>query len=405
MKRIIAHLDMDAFFAAIEERDRPRLKGMPIAVGSDPQGGKGRGIVSTANYKAREYGIRSALPISTAWRFSQEAKRVGKPEVVFIEPNFKKYSEVSQNVMFILEEAISAALQHTNILENVGMSAGDLGVEQARPPKFPGGNLERASIDEAYFDLSFADSFDEARKICEKIKKEIAQKEKLTCSIGIGPNKLIAKIASDMKKPDGLTVVREADTEKFLEPLPIRKIPGIGPKTEEVFKKIKVARVADLKKFSEEELNDLFGKPRRQKSGSRPLKASGWGIELYKKIRGIDDSPIVEKYEAKSIGEQETFEKDSRDPGFISGRLKALCEGVFRSFEQSGFDTFRTIVVTVRFADFATKNRSHTLAEPSDSKTVLEFESLKLLMPFFDARENSNKKAVRLIGVRIEKLS
>src|SRR3989344_7329462 len=256
--RIIEHLDMDAFFAYVEEVTTSKFAGKPIVVGSDPKNDFGRGIVSSANYKAREYGIRSALPIWSAGRFSEEERGVEKPEVVFIEPNFKKYSEVSQNVMFILEEAISAALQHTNILENVGMSAGDLGVEQARPPKFPGGNLERASIDEAHFDLSFADSFDEARKICEKIKKEIAQKEKLTCSIGIGPNKLIAKIASDMKKPDGLTVVREADTEKFLEPLPIRKIPGIGPKTEEVFKKIKVARVADLKKFSEEELNDLF---------------------------------------------------------------------------------------------------------------------------------------------------
>ena len=362
---------MDAFFAAVEERARPRLRGLPIAVGADPKGGAGRGIVSTANYKAREYGIRSALPISTAWRYSEEAKRAGKPEVIFIEPDFKKYSAASDRIMEIIKKAI-----HKKVL------------------------LERASVDEAYFDLSFTNAYEAAQKLCETIKKEIKKEENLTCSIGIGPNKLIAKIASDMKKPDGLTVVEEKDAENFLEPLPIRKIPGIGPKTEEKFKKLsagggsssggKVARVADLKKFSEEKLRELLGV---------------WGAELYRKIRGIDDSPIVEEYEAKSIGEQETFEIDSRDPGFISARLKALSDGVFRSFKQSGFKVFSTIVVTVRFADFVTKSRSHTMPDPTDSKIILEFEAFKLLMPFFDKRENQEKKAIRLIGIRVEKLN
>ncbi len=348
---------MDAFFAAIEERDRPRLRGLPIVVGADPREGKGRGIVSTANYKAREYGIRSALPISTAWRFSKEARRAGKPEVVFIEPDFRKYSTSSEKIVGIIRK-------HAPL-------------------------VEQASIDEAYFDLSFVGSYETAQKLCETIKKEIKKEEGLTCTIGIGPNKLIAKIASDIKKPDGLTVVREEEAEKFLEPLAIRKIPGIGPKTEEMFKKMRIIKVADLKKFSEEELDELLGK---------------WGIELYRKIRGRDDSPIVEEYEAKSIGEQETFEKDSRDPSFISERLKTLCDGVFKSFERSDFENFRTVVVTVRFTDFSTKNRSYTMPESSDSKKVLEFESLKLLIPFFDKRENPSRKAIRLIGVRMEKL-
>ncbi len=400
--RIIAHLDMDAFFAAIEERDRPRLWGLPIVVGADPRGGQGRGVVSTANYKAREYGIRSAIPISTAWRFSEEAKRAGKPPVVFLEPNFRKYSEVSESIISMIKKRL---LAFSAIAKNANTST----------PL-----VEQASVDEAYFDLSFAGSFDAAQKMCEKIKKEIKEREKLTCSIGVGPNKLIAKIASDIQKPDGLTIVTEAEMEKFLEPLPIRKIPGIGPKTEAMFKKMsaggaapakvldgwqgsayssrggstsgggeKIEKVADLKKFSQDELKKLLGK---------------WGADLYEKIRGRDDSPIVEEYEVKSIGEQETFEKDSRDPSFIAGRLKALCENVFRRFSSSGFSSFRTIVVTVRFADFSTKNRSRTFPESSDFKKILEFESLKLLMPFFDKRENPKKKSIRLLGVRIEKL-
>ncbi len=365
--RIIAHLDMDAFFAAVEERDKPRIQGKPIVVGSDPEDGKGRGIVSTANYRAREYGIRSALPISTAWRFSEEARRAGKDPVVFLGVDFKKYGAVSDHIMKII----------TGVLEH------------ARPPKFPAGNLERASVDEAYFDLSFSGSYKNAEDICRKIKNDIKGEERLTASVGIGPNKLIAKIASDIEKPDGLTIVREEEAEKFLEPLSLRTIPGIGPKTEAVFKKLGASRVFDLKKYSPDELKELLGK---------------WGDELYKKIRGKDSSPIVEEYEAKSIGEQETFAEDTRDPGFLSSRLRELCAGVFESFKKSEFTSFRTLVVTVRFADFVTKNRSRTFQAPIHSKSTLEFESLKLLMPFFDKRENPSRKAIRLIGVRIEKL-
>lgn len=357
MKRIIGHLDMDAFFAAIEERDKPRIKGKPIVVGADPAGGRGRGVVSTANYKAREYGIHSAMPISTAWRLAEEARRRGEPPTVFMDGNFARYGEVSNRIMAIIRAHVPL--------------------------------LEEASVDEAYLDLSFTNSYGAAEKLCEKIKREIKDKEKLTSSIGIGPNKLIAKIASDFKKPDGLTVVIETEAEKFLEPMPIRKIPGIGPKTEAMFLKRSVKFIRDLKRFSEAELRGMLGK---------------WGLALYRKARGLSDSPVVEEYEVKSIGEQETFPKDTKDPNFIAKRLKALSEAVIQRFEKSDFKTFRTVTVIVRFHDFETKSRSHTLRESASDMKTLEFEAMRLLVPFFDRRENPRQKPIRLIGVRVEKL-
>src|SRR5258708_957778 len=245
--RIIAHIDMDAFFASIEERDRPRLQGLPLVVGADPEEGKGRGVVSTANYKARAYGIRSALPISTAWKFSEAARRKGLPPAVFLTPNGAKYGFVSSKIIGTLRTYAE--------------------------------HVEPASVDEAYVDLSFAKTYEKAKEIAWKIKMQILANEQLTASIGIGPNKLIAKIASDRQKPDGLTVVREADAEKFLEPLGIRAIPGVGPKTEEQFKAHKVFTAGDGRRFSAEDLHVMMGK---------------WGTELYEKLGGRDDSPLVE---------------------------------------------------------------------------------------------------------------
>lgn len=363
-ERIIGHLDMDAFFAAIEERDNPRFKGRPIVVGSDPEGGKGRGVVSTANYEARKYGIKSALPITTAWRFAEEAKKKGLPPVIFLSGHFGKYSAVSQEVMKIIKKYSPL--------------------------------VEQASVDEAYFDLSGAKNFAAAGKICKKIKEEIRKKERLTCSIGLAPNKLIAKIASDMQKPDGLTIVGADDpktcaqlAEAFLEPLNIRKIPGIGPKTEILLNKLKIKTVADLKKLTKEKLKELLGK---------------WGEELYEKARGLDNPPLIAEWEAKSVSKQTTFHKNQRDPNFITAELKSLAKDVVRRFEKDGFKTYKTIGITVRFADFETKTRAHTLPFPASGFATLYFEAIKMLMPFLDKRENPHGKTIRLVGVKIEKL-
>lgn len=348
---------MDAFFAAIEERDHPDLKGRPLVVGADPAGGKGRGVVSTANYPARVYGIHSAMPISKAWQLAEAARRRGQPATVFTRGNYSKYREVSDRIMAILGSYVPV--------------------------------VEEAGIDEAYVDLSFAGSYERATEFARQIKAEILAKEKLTASVGIGPNKLIAKIASDFRKPDGLTVVTQAEAEDFLAPMAVRKIPGIGPKTEKYLARLGIKTVQDLKRFSPEELEERFGK---------------WGPELYERIRGRHDSPLVTEWEPKSVGEQETFAKDTRNLEFIFQRLWALCREVHRRFTAEGFHNFRTVVVTVRFADFDTRSRSHTLAQPTTALRTLTFEAMKLLMPFLDRRENPKHKLIRLIGVRMEKL-
>ncbi len=357
LMRIVAHIDMDAFFAAVEERDTSRFRGLPLAVGADPESGRGRGVVAAANYKAREYGIHSAMPISTAWRLSEDARRKGQPPVVFLSVDMKKYAAVSARVMAIVRSFAPA--------------------------------VEEAGIDEAYCDLSSAGSYAKAEEVCRVIKQEIQAKERLTASVGIGPNKLVAKIASNEHKPDGLTVVREEEAEAFLEPLPVRKMPGIGPKTEAELAKPGIRLVKDFKRFSQVELQEMFGKR---------------GVDFYDEVRGLDESPIEESYVPKSIGEEETFDKDTRDAAFIGERLKTLCQEVLQRFAGDGFESFRTVVVKVRFADFETHTRSHTLTAPTHSLNALQFEALKLLMPFLDGRENPRRKRLRLIGVLVEKL-
>ena len=356
--KIIAHIDLDAFFASVEERDHEWFRGKPLIVGADPAEGRGRGVVSTANYKARKYGVHSALPISQAWRLCKEAQLRGAEPCNFAAPDFKNYSETSTRVMEI--------------------------VHRFSPV------VEIASIDEAYFDLSNTGSFDKAAVICGKLKADILEKEKLTCSVGIGPNKLIAKIASDYQKPNGLTVVAESEAENFLEPMPVRKIPGVGPKTENELSGFGVKTIRDIKKYSLAQMKTFFGK---------------WGVDLYEKARGIGDLELVIEHEVKSIGGEETFDKDTLDSNIIFECLINLAREVFGRFREEGFKNFKTVVIKVRFSDFETKTSAHTLLQVSDSHNTLSFEAMKLLMPYLDRRKNPNRKPIRLIGVRIEKLS
>jgi DNA polymerase IV (archaeal DinB-like DNA polymerase) len=363
--RIIGHLDCDAFFAAVEERDKPHLSGRPIVVGSDPQDGKGRGVVATANYAARVYGIRSAMSIGEAWRRAEEGRKRGGPEVAWVFPRGRRYGEVSHRIMELIREDVEL--------------------------------MEQTSVDEAYLDLSFTGSFAAAKALCSKLQEKIYREEKITVSIGIGPNKLIAKIASDREKPRGLVVIGDDDqdtcalaAEAFLEPLPIRAIPGIGPRTEEALVKRNIRLIKDLKPFSAEELQEWFGVR---------------GQELYSRIRGVDEHELVFEYEAKSVGEQTTFDKDTRDPNFLLGELKVLCEGVFRAFISQGFNEYGKVVILVRFADFTTVSRGHALQKKGRTQAELEFEAVRLFMPFLDHRENPQGKPLRLLGVRMEKLA
>lgn len=355
--RIIAHVDMDAFYAAVEERQNPDLRGRPIVTGADPKGGTGRGVVTTANYPARKYGIRSAMPISRAWRLAEAARRRGEPETVFLRGNRALYSAVSDRIMTILARGADA--------------------------------FEEASIDEAYLDLSSLGDFDRAERHIRGLKAEVFEREGLTCSVGIGPNKLAAKIASDFRKPDGLTVVRPEAVQQFLDPLAIRVIPGIGPKTETFLHEKGTRTVAELRAVERAQLREWFGK---------------FGEDLHDKARGISESPVVNEWERKSVGEQETFEEDTLEPAFILGEARELAEEVFRRLKAEGFRAFRTVTVTVRFSDFVTMSRSRTVKTPLTSEEELQDVARQLLLPFFDSRENPRGKKIRLIGVRTEKL-
>jgi DNA polymerase IV (DinB-like DNA polymerase) len=366
--RIVLHIDMDAFFASVEERDKPWLKGKPIVVGSDPEDGRGRGVVSTANYKARAYGIHSAQPISKAWRLSEDAARRGLPRAEFIIGGYRRYTETSRRVMEYLK------------------TESDM--------------FEQASVDEAYLELTDDEQqiiyngknknpWREAEERAKKIKKHILKIEKLTCSIGIGPNKLVAKIAAGVKKPDGLTVVETEDVQKFLDPMPARSLPGIGPKSEAILKREGIEMVQELRARSEERLVKLFGK---------------WGSEMWRKAHGVDDGAVIEEHEIKSIGEQETFHEDTLDANILLARLKAMARSVHGSLAREGYN-FKTISIVVRFSDFETKTRAHTLSLPARDTKTIERESLALLLPFLDRRENPKKKRIRLLGVRLEKLS
>ena len=361
MKRIIGHLDMDSFFASLEERATPRFKGKPIVVGSDPKEGKGRGVVSTANYKARKYGIHSALPISKAWQLSERAKERGEDEVIFLPSNFELYERSSKNILDIIKKYSE--------------------------------NVEQGSIDEFYFDLSQYKTYKAASEVCQKMKDEIKEREKITCSVGIAKNKLIAKIAAGINKPDGLLTVKEKDTNSFLLPLKIRKIPGIGEKTAEILGKLEVSTIEELQKYSQEDLKNILH--------------SKTGTDIYLKIRGIDDSPIVPDREVKSISGQITFEENISNITIITEKYLNHCEDIFNRFKNSDFKTFKTLASTVRFSDFKTFSSAKTIKEglgKSDLKKMRQ-EALKLLLPFLDRRKNPKMRTIRLIGIRLEKLS
>jgi DNA polymerase IV (DinB-like DNA polymerase) len=352
------HVDMDAFYAAVEERYSPELRGKPVVVGADPKDGQGRGVVTTANYLARKYGIRSALPISRAWRLAEAARQRGEPAAIFVRGDHRLYSEVSARVMAIVAEGADA--------------------------------FEQESIDEAYVDVSSLSQFEAALERAREIKHAIVEREGLTASIGIGANKLVAKIASDFEKPDGLTLVRPEEVQAFLDPMPIRVIPGVGPKTEALLRSDNIRFVRDLRCADPAHLSSRFGR---------------WGQDILAKAHGISESPIGGEWERKSVGEQETFEQDTLSAEFILDRAGRLAREVFRRVGASGFDSFRTVTITVRFTDFRTLTRSHTPPEPVTTELGLLREMVRLLLPFLDRRQNPRLKPLRLIGVRAERLS
>lgn len=362
---------MDAFFAACEERFNPQFAGKPVVIGADPKAGRGRGVVSTANYPARAYGIRSAMPISRAWQLAECAKKQGKTAVVFLGGNHALYEEVSARIMAILASAAD--------WEGAGA-----GSAATRKRKF-----EQASIDEAYLDVTSKGNFREARRLAAALKEKIRAQEGITASVGVGENKLVAKIASDFKKPDGLTVVEPGRAAEFLAPLPVRALPGVGPKTEVELAAKNIRTVGDLRRIPRADLGQWFGK---------------WGTGLFEKARGRSDDPVEAIRAVKSVGAEETFEKDASSAGFVLDRARAISAEVWERLAEEQVRSFRAVVLKVRFADFETLTRACTFKNPASRKEALSEAVLKMLLPFLDARGNPKRKRIRLIGVRAEKL-
>jgi len=332
-------MDMDAFFAAVEQKRQPELIGKPVVIGGtgDPSS---RGVVATASYEARVFGIHSAMPLKTAYKLN--------PQAIFLPVDYEVYAAESHKIKKILKDICP-------LMEDVG-------------------------IDEAFLDISALDrsSWD----ISSEIKENVMKVTGLTCSIGIGPNKLLAKIASDMKKPDGYTVIEESDVEGILWPLPVRKLLGVGPKTEIILRKMNIEKIGDLAKVTVEALSLRFG--------------PSHGNFLYRGARGLDERHVVTFWEPKSISRERTFERDIGHWQTIAKVLAALTKEVVSELRAERM-TVKTITIKVRFSDFETVTRSKSLEETSDSETDIR----KAVFACLQRVELA--KNVRLLGVRLSR--
>jgi DNA polymerase-4 len=339
MRRIL-HIDMDAFFSAVEQKRRPELVGKPVVVGGEGDPTK-RGVVSTASYEARKFGIHSAMPLRTAYKLC--------PDAVFLPVDYEEYSRVSEEVKAILGE-------FSTIMEDVG-------------------------IDEAFLDISSIDKPSE--EIAKEIKKRIKEETGLTSSIGIAPNKLLAKMASDMQKPDGLTIILEDDIQRRIWPLSVRKLWGVGPKTEAYLKKMGIETVGDLASLSLDRMIEEFGQ--------------SYGSYLYEASKGIDESPLVTHWEPKSISRETTFQRDVDNWQVIAKTLAELAKEVVINMKEEGYRG-RTVTLKIRFNDFKTYTRAKTLNKHADSEEEIRRAAFDCL------RRLELKKKVRLIGVRVSHL-
>lgn len=344
MLRIIMHIDMDAFYSSVEQRENPALSGKPVIVGADPKGGKGRGVVAGCSYEARKHGVHSAQPISLAYRLC--------PDGVYLRPNFLLYENASEQVMILLRQFTE--------------------------------KVEQISIDEAFLDVSEkTSSFDEAAVLASNVKQEIRDKTQLTCSIGVAPNKSVAKIASDYKKPDGLTIVQSEKLKEFLAPLPVGKISGVGKKGSEVLRKLGVNTIGQLAATHPVKLTEIFGK---------------YGTRLWQVANGIDEEEVVTSSTIKSISSETTFEEDMADKRKVVDALASLIEDVHaRTISQNML--FRTVGIKVRLEDFSTFTRAKTHARYTNDKAVIEDYVRKLFSEF-----ETTPKRIRLAGVRVANL-
>lgn len=338
--RSIIHIDMDAFFASVELKKRPELKGKPVIVGGDGDPAK-RGVVSAASYEARKFGVKSGMPLRTAY------KRC--PQAVFLPVDFEAYENESEKFMAILRE-------YTSLVESFG-------------------------LDEAFMDVTECDKsvLDIAREIKRRIKDELG----LTASVGIAPNKLLAKMASDMNKPNGFTVIRERDIEKVLASLPVRKLWGVGEKTEKRLHELGIRTIGELAKVPTQHLVRNFGEV--------------FGRMLYEHSRGIDESPVIPFYEPSSFSREVTFQEDTRDLYLIKETLFELAKDIADRLKYDKYKA-KTVTLKIRYRDFHTITRAKTMKKPTDSSNDIWTTTLDIL------NKVDFLKEVRLVGVKISGL-
>ncbi len=345
---MIIHLDMDAFYAAIELRDNPDLIGKPVVVGGSP---KGRGVISAASYEARKFGVHSAMSSAQALRQC--------PDLVFVKPRMEHYAAISKQIREIFFEFTSL--------------------------------VEPIAFDEAFLDVSGCERlFGDAVSIAQQVKQRIRQKTGLIASAGVAPNKFLAKVASDLQKPDGLTVVAPEHVQEFLNPLPISRVWGIGKVTQEKFQALGVYSVADLKKLTEQSMRTQFG------VNSQHF----WNL-----ARGIDSRPVVPDRNAKSISHETTFSTDIEDVETLRVWILELTDQVARRLRRHKILS-RNVQLKIRYSDFRTLSRSSSLQWPTDSSIQLSNVAESVLV---DAIAPQNQPrispGIRLLGVGVTRLS
>ncbi|MDA4128406.1 MAG: DNA polymerase IV [Thaumarchaeota archaeon] len=342
--RTVFHVDIDAFYASIEVRDNPSLKGKPVVIGADPEEGAGRGVVVTCSYEARKAGLRSGMPISRAFKLC--------PEGVYLRPNMSKYTTVSKRIMDMLS---------------------------SRSDRF-----EQVGIDEAFLDVSSrVNSSEDAKALARNIKEELVQTEGLTSSIGIAENKSAAKIASDLHKPDGLTLVPWGKTEEFLAPLPVSVIPGVGKKTREFLDHRNITKISQMQVVPGKEFVKWFGKN---------------GVWLWGVVHGEEMIEVRGREVPKSMNSERTFKKDVENFPDVIQAAESLARELVKRLKQGSLQ-YRTIGVKIRFVGFETHTTEKSFTDYSDDLKLV-IETVHSLLRGFE----HHTRAVRLVGVRASKL-